>query len=360
LLAETSAGLRPAVTVIVPCRNEARHIDACLHSVLAFESPPGGFEVIVADGRSDDGTREIVTRIAAEDSRVRLVDNSGRTTPSGLNAGIRAARGEIIARIDAHTEYAPDYLRQCVEVLHETDADDVGGPWVARGHTYLQRSIAAAFNSPFAVGGARGHRVAYEGEADVVYLGCWRREVLERIGLFDEELVRNQDDELCFRLLRSGGKIWQSPRIRSWYTPRDSLHGLLRQYWQYGYWKVRVIRKHRVPASLRSLVPGCFVASLFLLALAAPALPAARLGLAALLGVYLLALLAASAGVAARAGWTLFPSLPAVFACFHLGYGLGFLFGLWDFVVCRRSAGRFTALTRNVSPSTSSGNGELH
>jgi cellulose synthase/poly-beta-1,6-N-acetylglucosamine synthase-like glycosyltransferase len=346
--------------VVVPCRNEARHIENCLRGVLAFEPPPGGFEVIVADGRSEDGTRDVVARIAATDPRVRLVDNAERTTPCGLNAGIRAARGSVIARIDAHTEYASDYLRRCVEVLNQTGADDVGGPWVARGRTYLQRSISAAFNSSFAAGGARGHRVEYEGEADVVYLGCWRREVLERVGLFDEEFVRNQDDELCFRLVHAGGRIWQSPRIRSWYTPRDSLRGLLRQYWQYGYWKVRVIQKHRMPASLRCMVPGCFVASLLLLAAAATVLPAARLGLAALLGVYLLALLAASAGVAARAGWTLFPSLPAVFACFHLGYGLGFLFGLWDFVVCRRSVGRFTALTRKVTAPTSCGSGELN
>jgi hypothetical protein len=272
---------------------------------------------------------------------------------------VRAARGAIIARIDAHTEYASDYLKCCVEVLKQTGADDVGGPWVARGRTYLQRGIAAAFNSSFAVGGARGHRPDYEGEVDLVYLGCWRREALERVGLFDEEFVRNQDDELCYRLVRAGGKIWQSPRIRSWYTPRDSLLGLFRQYWQYGYWKVRVIQKHRAPASLRHLVPGCFAASVLVLALAAPAFAAARLGLAALLGTYLLPLLVASVGTSARSGWALLPALPAVFVCYHFGYGLGFLFGLWDFVVCRRSAGRFTALTRKVTAPASSGSREL-
>src|SRR5262249_2847272 len=161
--------------LVIPCRNEARHIEACLRSVLAFEPPPGGFEVIVADGQSDDGSRDVVARIAAEDPRVRLGDNPEHATPCGLNAGVRAARGELIARSDAHTEYAPDYLRQCVEVLHEAGADNVGGPWVARGRTYLQRCIAAAFNSFFAAGGARGHRPGYEGEVDAVYLGCWQR-----------------------------------------------------------------------------------------------------------------------------------------------------------------------------------------
>ncbi len=337
----------PSVSVFIPCRNEARSIEGCLRAVLAFESPPGGFEVIVADGRSDDGTREIVARIAAEDSRLRMIDNPERTTPYGLNAGIRGAHGEIVVRIDAHSEYAADYLRQCVQVLRETGADDVGGPWVARGRGYLQRGIAAAFNSSFAVGGARGHQPDYEGPIDNVYLGCWRRELLERIGLFDEEFVRNQDDELCFRLLRSGGTIWQSPRIRSWYTPRASLRELFRQYFQYGYWKVRVIQKHGAPASFRHLVPGAFVAILFLLAPMTFFFPVAAIALAFLLTAYAIPLAAASVVTAARAEWRLLPLFPPIFACYHFGYGFGFLFGVWDFMVRRRAAGRFVALTRS-------------
>jgi succinoglycan biosynthesis protein ExoA len=338
---------RPAVTVVVPCRNEVRYIENCMRVVLAFESPPGGFEVIVADGQSDDGTREIVARIAAEDARVRLVDNPERTTPFGLNAGIRAARGSVIARIDAHTEYAADYLRQSVAVLSETGAENVGGPWVARGHTYVQRAIAAAFNSPFAVGGARGHRRQYEGPVDNLYLGCWRREVLEQVGLFDEEFTRNQDDELNFRLVRSGGTIWQSPRIRSWYTPRASLGGLFRQYFQYGYWKVRVIQKHGSPAAIRHLVPGSFAAVLLLLTPVAFFSSPAALALATLLGAYAIPLLAASITTSARAGWDLLPLFPLTFSCFHFGYGFGFLFGVLDFMIRRRRSGRFVTLTRN-------------
>jgi succinoglycan biosynthesis protein ExoA len=336
----------PEVSVFIPCRNEAKCIEDCLRAVLAFDSPPGGFEVIVADGRSEDGTRDIVARIAAEDPRVRLIDNPQRTTPCGLNAGIRAAQGEIVVRIDAHTEYAPDYLCQCVQVLRETGADDVGGPWLARGHSYLQKCIAAAFNTPFAVGGALSHRADYEGPIDNVYLGCWRREFLGRTGLFDEELVRNQDDELCFRILRAGGTIWQSPRIRSWYTPRASLGKLFRQYFQYGYWKVRVIQKHGAPASFRHLIPGTFVAALLLLMPLAFLFPPAAIALAVLLAAYALPLGVASALTAASAGWTLLPVFPLVFACYHFGYGLGFLFGVWDFIVRRRAAGRFVALTR--------------
>ncbi len=336
----------PAVSIIIPCRNEVRHIETCLESVLAFEEPHGGFEVLVADGRSNDGTRDIVERVAKRDARVRLIDNPKRIVSSGLNVGIEAAHGEIIVRIDAHTEYAPDYVCRCVEALRETGADNVGGPWIARGYTYLQKSIAAAFASPFAVGGARGHKADYTGPLDTVYLGCWPRSVFDRIGFFDEELVRNQDDEFNFRLTRAGGQIWQSARIRSWYTPRASLWNLLKQYGQYGYWKVRVIQKHGAPASLRHLIPGLFVLFLGTSALAALFLPLARLALLGMLGLYLLAILVASLATAARSGWALLPALPAVFACYHLGYGAGFLGGVWDFVILRRRAGRFVTLTR--------------
>ncbi len=338
--------IAPEVTVVIPCRNEVASIEACLLSVLDLQEPLGGFEVVVADGMSDDGTREIVERIAARDLRVRLVDNAARATPGGLNEGIRSARGQIVVRMDAHTEYAPNYLVNCVETLKSTGADNVGGPWVARGNTYKQRAIALCFHSPFAVGGARSHRSDYTGAVDSVYLGCWNREIFDHIGLFDEELVRNQDDEFNFRLLRAGGTIWQSSAINSWYTPRGSLRDLVRQYWQYGYWKVRVIQKHNCPASWRHLVPGAFVTALGLLALSAPFWTPARLGLLALALMYLVAVLLATGKTVRDSRWIYCPILPAVFACFHLGYGIGFLVGFWDFVICRRAVGRFVAITR--------------
>ena len=204
----------PSVSLIIPCRNEQRDIEACLQSLFAQDLPPDSFEIIVADGLSTDATRAILTRLAAAHAGLRLLDNPGRSVPRGLNLAIRAARSPIIVRIDAHTQYAPDYVRQCLAVLHETGADNVGGPWVAQGTGYMGRAVAAAFQSPFAVGGARGHQPHYTGPVDTVYLGCWPREVFERIGFFDEALVRNQDDEFNLRLSRAGGLIWQSPRIK--------------------------------------------------------------------------------------------------------------------------------------------------
>ena len=161
--------------------------------------------------------------------------------------------------MDVHTFYAEDYIARCVETLEQTGADNVGGPWVACGTSYLQRAIAAAFQSRFCAGGAKSHNPAYEGQVDSVYLGCWRRETLDRIGWFDSTLERNQDDEWNLRLIRAGGRIWQSARIRSWYQVRPSLRTLARQYFDYGFWKVAVIRKHRRPASWRHFAPAMFL-----------------------------------------------------------------------------------------------------
>ena len=337
----------PRVSVIMPCRNEARYIVGVLEAILRQQEPPGGFEVVVADGLSIDGTRERVLGVAARDPRVRLVDNADHFTPHGLNAAIAAARGEVIVRMDAHTDYAPDYIAACVRTLEASGADNVGGPWVARGTGYLSRAIAAAFQSPFAVGGARGHRVRYEGPVDTVYLGCWRKEAFAKFGPFDEELVRNQDDEHNLRITRGGGRVWQSPAIRSWYVPRASIGALFRQYAQYGYWKVRVIQKHHLPASVRHLVPGAFVALLLAGAAAAPFLPAAALATAALAAAYLACTLLAALVTAARSQLRLAPALPVVFAAYHFGYGTGFLRGLVDFALLRRGPrASATTLTR--------------
>jgi GT2 family glycosyltransferase len=296
---------------------------------------------------SDDGTRRILERLADEDERLRVIDNPGRIVSTGLNTAIRVAHGRIIIRMDAHTEYAPDYVRQCLVVLEETGADNVGGPWIAKEFGFVDLAIAAAFQSPFSVGDRRGHDPGYEGTLDTVYLGCWRREVFDRVGLFDEELVRNQDDEFNLRLTRAGGTIWQSPRIRSWYRPRSSLVALFRQYMQYGYWKVLVIQKHRIPASVRHLVPGCFVLLLVVLLLASFWWSAAVWGWLGLIGVYSVCNVAASLLTAARQEWKLLPVLPLVFACYHFGYGCGFLRGIWDFVIVRRGPDRtYTELTR--------------
>jgi glycosyltransferase involved in cell wall biosynthesis len=342
---------RPLVSIVMPCRNEAGYIETCLQSILAQEPPEGGFEVLVADGMSTDGTREYLERMAAQHPHVRVLNNPGRIVSTGLNAAIRAARGDIIVRMDAHTTYAPDYVRQCLAVMSETGADNVGGPMQTRAETFMEKAIRAVFHSAFAVGGARSHQPGYEGFVDTVIYGCWRKSVFERIGYFDEELIRNQDDEHNLRLTRADGKVYQSPRIRSWYRVRGSLRALFRQYMQYGYWKVLVIRKHQTPASLRHLVPGAFVGCMCLLPVLGLFWPPALWAAISLALLYSVAALAASLVTAARSQLILLPVLPVVIWCFQFGYGYGFLRGVLDFVILHKAPdAQFVRLTRKHRP----------
>ena len=207
------------LSVIVPCRNERAHVDALLDAVAAQLLPEGWtLELLVADGRSDDGTRERLDERARAEPRLVVIDNPRRIVSTGLNACLARARGEVIARWDMHSRYADDYLARCLATLDRTRADNVGGPWVAVGAGPMQCAIAAAFQSRWVAGGARSRDVGYEGEVETVYLGCWPRASFERFGAFDETLVRNQDDEHNLRIRLAGGRVWQSARIRSGFT----------------------------------------------------------------------------------------------------------------------------------------------
>jgi glycosyltransferase involved in cell wall biosynthesis len=339
----TFDGRYPFVTVIMPIRNEAAYIRRSLGAVLSQDYPPDRMEVLVVDGMSEDGTREIVRKTAdrrrpTADSPSRsvvgslpsvfLLDNPARIVPTALNIGLRHARGEVIIRVDGHCEIAPNYVRRCVEVLQETGADNVGGVCITVGETSVARAIGLAQSSLFGVGNV-AFRVGRSTPecVDTVPFGAYRREVFERIGGFDEELMRNQDDEFNFRLTQAGGKIWLDPSIRSTYHSRATLRGLWRQYFQYGLYKVRVMQKRRGIPSWRHLVPGAFVLGLcgsVLLALVTRQ-PLWALGVA---GPYAVANGVASLWTARRDPRAL-PFLPLAFATLHLAYGLGFLWGLW-------------------------------
>jgi glycosyltransferase involved in cell wall biosynthesis len=331
----------------MPCRNERKHIETCIRSLLQQNPPEGGYEIIVADGMSDDGTRDVLARLAREDGRLVVVDNPQQITPSGMNAGIAVARGRYIAIAGAHQRYAPDYLQQSVAVLEETGADNVGGALRCDAETLVQKAVAAAQHSAFGAGGARWHNPAYDGPADTVFGGLYRREVFDTIGHFDPTLVRNQDDEFNLRLTRAGGRIWQSSRIRSWYSPRRSIRALYQQYFQYGYWKVRVIRKHHLPASPRHLVPAAFVLSLAVTPLIAVVWPPAAAAWLALVVVYAAITVLASIVACRRSGWNVMPLMPVVFACCHFGYGIGFCAGLRDAVLGRATTRFSRELTRH-------------
>ncbi|MHB1416186.1 MAG: glycosyltransferase family 2 protein [Chloroflexota bacterium] len=321
----------PLVTVILPIRNEGEHIRKVIESVLEQDYPPNLLEVIVADGMSSDGTRDIVRSYQKTAPNLRLIDNPGRIVPTALNCAIRVATGSIIVRVDGHTIIEPDYVRTCIEEIRRTGADNVGGRMVAVGNSGFGEAVALATSSPFGIGGAKFHYSTSEEWVDTVYMGAWPREVFDRIGLFDEEMVRSQDSEFNYRLRANGGKILLSPRIKSKYYARSTLKSLVRQYFQYGYWKVRVFQKHPRQMQLRQFVAPAFVSALIVSAALSPVSKWARGTLALTVGSYAVANLAASGLTARRNGWRHLPILPLVFAAIHISWGLGFLSDLVRF-----------------------------
>ena len=334
----------PFVTVIMPVRNEARWIATSLGSVLAQDYPPTRMEILVADGRSTDETRRIVGDLRSRHPNVRLIDNPRGIVPNGFNLALQQAAGDFIVRVDGHTEIATDYVRQCVEDLQRTGASNVGGRMRAVGAGPFGRAVAAATSSRFGVGGARFHYSDKEEWVDTVYLGAWPKAIFHEIGPFDEEMVRNQDDEFNCRLRAMGGRILLSPRIRSSYVVRGTPGSLWRQYFQYGYWKVRVLQKHPRQMRLRQFAPPVYV--LVMLGSLAAGLvgPWGWWPAVGLSGAYLLANVVASIHVARRAGWRVLPRLPLTYVAIHWAYGAGFLAGLasfwnrWERAPHRRSA----------------------
>lgn len=322
----------PAVSVIMPMRNEAALIAETL-GAMRRQDYPGELELVCVDGRSTDATRDIVTRIAAEDPRVRLVDNPSGRTPNAMNLGIRAARHPLVLRMDAHAIAAPDYARRSVAALEDQGADCVGGRWDIVGRGYVGSAIAVALTSPFGVGTADWRSSQTAGWTDTVPFGLWRRDRLLELGGFDEALTRNQDYELNHRLRESGGRIWYDPAIRSTYYARKGPRALARQYLQYGFWKARVMRLHPGSTRLRHLAAPAFVAALAVGAVLAGALGGVWTTLyLGGLGLYAAASLAASALTVHRASkWSALPLLPPLFLLLHLSWGAGFWGGFARF-----------------------------
>jgi glycosyltransferase involved in cell wall biosynthesis len=322
----------PKVSLIIPCLNESRFIGDCLESVLRSDFESGDLEVLVVDGESDDGTARIIDSYADRFPRIRRLNNPRRNTPAALNVGLAHARGDIIVRLDAHAIYPSNYIPLLVQWLESSGADNVGGIWetLPADQRKISRAIAIALSHPFGVGNAYFRIGTQEPRwVDTVPFGCYRRQVFERIGSFDEELLRNQDDEFNYRLIKSGGRILLVPEISSKYFARDSYQRLWRMYFQYGLFKPLVIKKTGFIVRIRHLVPALFVMSLVF---------SAAIGLwihpflvfAVVMGAcYAGAAMYASVTVSlARRDLVLVPWLWMAFATIHFAYGLGFLCGL--------------------------------
>lgn len=314
------------VSVLIPCRNEVRYIEGCINNVHSFCQPDGGFEVIVIDGMSTDGTREILSHLEGQFSDLVVIDNPSKTVPHAMNLGIQHAKGEYVVRADVRCIHPRSYLCDLIELSKRTGADNVGGVLVPlSGETYVQKSIALAYKSRIAMGGALRDRGDFVGETDTVYGGCFKRQRLLEIGMYDEEMVRNQDDELSFRLRERGGKIIQDGRIKIQYYPRNSFWQLFKQFMQYGYWKVSVIKKHPQQASLRHFLPAVLVLSFVTLGLLIPFTVYGLYGFLIFSGSYFLTIGLFSIKSAYELSMRLLPGL--IFAVFliHISFGMGFI-----------------------------------
>ena len=319
----------PVVSIIVPACNEAATIEACLEGLRHQDYPADRLEIVVVDGLSSDDTADRVRRVGRSDPRVRLITNQGRITPLAFNLGIRAARGDIIGVISAHAVPESSCVRRGVDALQSTGAWCVGGSIKRVGGTPTQRAISAATSSPFGVGNA-AHNYATDARwVETAFPGMWPRWVFEKVGLFDPELVRNQDDELSFRIREAGGRIWYDPGIVVEYTPRGSFGGLFSQYRQYGMWKVRVFQKHPRAARARHLVPAAWVASMTGGILLAPVTPIAPVLTVASAGAYGAVMAAALARVDRRGASRM--SVLQALVTLHLAYGIGFWQGIVRF-----------------------------
>jgi len=337
-----TANDRPTISIVLPCRDEERYIGTCLDSILATTYPLDRIELLVVDGMSDDRTREIVTGYAARRGAIRLLDNRRRITPAALNVGIRAATGEIIMRMDAHVVYPPQYIPRLIDALQTSDADNVGGVILTlpADPSTMARAIAIGLSHPFGVGNAYFRiGVAAPRWVDSVPFGCFRREVFDRTGLFDEDLIRNEDEEFNLRLIKYGGRILLLPDVASYYFARRSLPDLARMYYQYGYFKPLVARKASGVVTVRQLVPGLFVLTLIGTILLTPVLPVLAIG-ATVAAAYVGTLLACVVGAVRRHGWRCALALAAVFPTIHFSYGFGSLRGAFDHLVQRRVARR--------------------
>jgi succinoglycan biosynthesis protein ExoA len=320
----------PPVSVVMPVRNEARDLVESVEQILSQEYG-GELEVVLAVAPSTDGTEPIADELAAADPRVQVVPNPAGRTPAGLNAAIRTARHDVIVRVDGHGILTPGYVTRAVQLLESTGAANVGGVMLAVGQTGFEQAVAHAYRAKVGLGGGQFHVGGEEGPADSVYLGVFRRKVLEDLGGFDEHFHRAQDWELNHRIRSSGGIVWFSPDLGVTYRPRSSWVDLVQQFFHTGRWRREVIRQHPETVSLRYLAPPTVTAAVLAGAAAGTVgsvvgISVLRWGWLAPLG-YGTGVVAASLHGTRALPWRARAWLPAVLATVHLSWGSGFLFG---------------------------------
>ncbi len=326
-----SENFKPLVSVVIPCRNEAAYIERTVRSLLNQKNLPGELEIIVADGMSDDGTKEILQKISSGEDRLKIICNPKRHTPAAMNLGIKEARGSFIAIMGAHSEYDENYLAESLKLFNkDSQVACTGGPIISEGKSDFGKAAAIAMSHPIGVGNARHRFPGYEGFAEGVGFPVFKKEVFEKVGLYDEQLFRNQDDELNFRLTKAGYKVYISPKSKSKYYVRESAKKLFEQYFYYGYWRIATLRKHKMTVSIRQLIPALFFLAVIFLAVISPfqtLFNTMILGFA-LPAIYLFVLFIFTFKVIIEKGINIGIRFPAAVFILHFSYALGFVNGL--------------------------------
>jgi glycosyltransferase involved in cell wall biosynthesis len=251
----------PSITVVMPVLNEEAHLEASVQSILA-QSYPSEIELIIALGPSSDETNKIAKALAKKDKRIKLLDNERGLTTVGLNAAVKIAKHDYIVRIDAHSEPEPNYFQDGIRILLEQDADEVGGIMQAKGHSAFQKAVAYAYTSRWGIGAASYHIGGQAGEAESAYLGIFKKSALERVGGYDESIIRGEDWDLAQRIKRTGGKVWFSPQLKVTYWPRGRFSRLVKQFYSTGVWRGDLTRRDISAASKRYFVPPLLVVSI--------------------------------------------------------------------------------------------------
>jgi len=312
------------VGIVIPCFNEKEYIAACLRSIMQSDYPRELIQIKVVDGMSSDGTRAIVSDLASEFPQIELIDNPKRTAPYAMNIGICALETPVVIILGGHSEVYPDFISMNMKTLDEQPYVSCVGGYCENIYASPQAEIiGAAMSSRFGVGDVRFRTGGEEGLVDTVAFGAYRKEIFERVGLFDEELSRNQDDELNYRITSSGAKIWYSDKICYKYHVRSSFAKLFKQYYQYGFWKVKVNRKHGTNTTWRQVIPALFVSYLILQILGLLLFPWTVYGLF-FLALYLLLACFSAFKASRRAPHLVFFS----FVILHVSYGWGYLRGI--------------------------------
>lgn len=319
------------VSIVIPCRNEEKHISKCLDSLIDNDYPKYLIEIFVIDGMSEDNTREIIKKYIGKYPFIKLINNSRNIVPTALNIGIKKARGDIIIRIDAHSTYPSSYIEKLILWIRKSEADNVGGIWITKpgAETVIAKAISLVLSHPFGVGNGLFRIGIKEPKyVDTVPFGCYRREVFEKIGLFDENLVRNQDLEFNLRLKKAGGKILLVPDIVSYYYARSTLRALAKNNFSNGFWVVYSTKFAKVPFSVRHLISFFFVlsicGSLILLFIYRPFIYLFLLVFIA----YLISNIFFSLGVSFKKGFKYFIPVILSFSTLHFSYGFGSICGL--------------------------------